>query len=98
MYRILVVEGAMDPLTLLEKLRPHEAIEHVTHLPYRDKEAWEQARLIAYVMAQVNSKDRITPQHIAEFPWDEKKVTEVTQEDRERLKKRAEQIAKKLYG
>ncbi len=89
----------MEPITLLEKLRPSEAIEHVSMLNYSDKEGWEQARMIGYAIAQVNSKATITPQSIMTFPWDEQpQKVEVTAEDTERLKKQAETIAKRLYG
>ena len=99
MYRILCVEGRLDPTTLLEKLRPSEAMEHVSQLSYSDREGWEQARMISLVIAQINSKNTIDPKSIMKFPWDEQpQKVEVTAEDKERLKKRSEEIAKQLYG
>ena len=89
----------MDPLTLLEKLRPSEAIEHLELLSYSNRDGWEQARMVSYVIAQINSKNSMTPQTIMRFPWDEQpQKVEVTAEDKERLRKRSEQIAKQLYG
>ena len=89
----------MEPITLLEKLRPSEAIEHVSLLNYSDKEGWEQARMISYAIAQVNSKATFTPQSIMSFPWDTKpEKVETTAEDIKRLKEQAETIAKRLYG
>ena len=99
MYRILCVEGRLDPITLLEELRPSEAMEHVSLLNYSDREGWEQARMISLVIAQINSKNTITPQSIMKFPWDEQpEKVEVTAEDIKRLKEQAETIAKRLYG
>lgn len=89
----------MEPITLLEKLRPSEAIEHVSMLNYSDKNGWEQARMISYAIAQVNSKNTITPESIMTFPWDEQpQKVETTAEDIKRLKEQAETIAKRLYG
>lgn len=46
---------------------------------------------MAYITAQVNSSKKIKPSDIMQFPWDEEKhVTEITQEERERLIKKAE--------
>lgn len=93
------MEGRLNPTTLLERLRPSEAIEHVSLLNYSDREGWEQTRMMCYTIAQVNSKNTINPQSIMKFPWDEKpQKVEVTAEDKERLKKRSEEIAKQLYG
>lgn len=97
MYRILVIEGGMDPVTLLEKMRPHEVIEHLGGLKYRDREGWEQARMIAYLIAQVNSRKELSPREVMPLPWDEKvEVQEITDEDLERLAKKAEEIKKWL--
>ena len=74
-------------------------MEHVSLLNYSDKEGWEQTRMLSYTIAQVNSKNTITPQSIMKFPWDEQpQKAEVTKEDKERLKKRSKEIAKQLYG
>lgn len=60
---------------------------------YASKEDWEQARLIAYMTAQVNSKRRLQFQDIIEFPWEkeEKGATSITKEDIERLKLQAQE-------
>lgn len=43
------------------------------------KESWEQARLIAYVVAQTNSRKKLKLQDIVKFEWDNedgrKKIT-----------------------
>ena len=38
---------------------------------YKDKENWEQTRLLAYVTAQVNSTKKIKITDILKFEWDE---------------------------
>ena len=44
------------------------------YLKYKD--SWEQARLIAYMTAQVNSRDKLSPTDIMKFHWekDDKKI------------------------
>lgn len=61
---------------------------------YSYKENWEQARLITYMIAQVNSKKHLKLEEIIKFPWDneshDSKDTKITKEDIERLNKMAE--------
>ncbi len=56
------------------------------------------ARMIAQVIAQVNSKKTIKSTDIVKFPWDDDKpVAVVTDEEREELAKRAEAIKRQLW-
>lgn len=49
--------------------------------------------MITYITAQANSKDEIKPSDIIKFPWDEKEpAKEITEEERQRLIKRAEEV------
>lgn len=66
----------------------------------KHKDNWEQARLIAFIVAQTNSAKKLKVSDIISFGWDEDKVkkTAVSNEDVERLRKKAELIQKKLYG
>lgn len=61
---------------------------------YSFKEDWEQTRLIAFMIAQVNSKKRLKMEDIIKFPWDnelhDSEDTKITKEDIERLNKMAE--------
>lgn len=36
----------------------------------KHKDSWEQARLIAYMTAQVNSKNTLQPEDIIKFSWE----------------------------
>ena len=49
----------------------------------RQRISWESARLVAQVVAQVNSKKTIKPTDIAVFPW-EVKISETIDVDAER--------------
>lgn len=67
------------------------------HLQHRD--SWEQARLMAYMTAQVNSTKKLKLTDIIKFAWDEEeKNTSVTNDDAERLKIKAEKYRKYIYG
>lgn len=64
---------------------------------YRNKESWEQSRLISYLIAQVNSKKKLRLQDIIEFEWEKEKNIEnqkITQEEIEALQKQAEEYEK----
>lgn len=63
---------------------------------YKDKENWEQTRLLAYITAQVNSTKKLKINDILKFEWDEKQNENNTQimDDTElnRLKNKAKSI------
>lgn len=63
---------------------------------YRNKDDWEQARLIAYLVAQTNSTKKLKLSDIIEFPWEqlEKKDTHISIEDVERLSRQAAELEK----
>jgi len=60
------------------------------HLAISD--GWEQARLIAYVITQVNSKKKRKINEFIEFDWEkpEKGDTSISKADIRRLKKKAQ--------
>ena len=69
------------------------------NLKYADRPSWEQTRLISFILAQVNSKKHLEMTEILSFPWDEnyeEKNTEMTNEERDRLKERAKAFEKIL--
>lgn len=53
---------------------------------YAEQSNWEQARLIAYVVAQTQSTKRINIEDIMKFPWEEdKKEKEDTSISKEQI-------------
>ena len=67
----------------------------------RNRESWEQTRIIAYVIAQANSTKQLKQSDILRFPWDEakedeKKRTSVTDEEVKRLRAKAKLIEKEM--
>lgn len=67
------------------------------HLKHRD--SWEQSRMIAYIIAQVNSRKKLNPTDIIKFAWDNEeemnKETSMSNEDIERLRKKAKEYSLK---
>lgn len=66
----------------------------MVNIPYMDRNLWETARLNAYVVAQVNSRRKLTQQDICKFKWEEPDIAdfgkendiEISNEDIDRLK------------
>lgn len=60
---------------------------------YAYKDSWEQARLVAYLIAQVNSTKKLKISDITSFYWDEEKAanadTSMSNADLERLREKA---------
>lgn len=79
-------------------MKTYEATEILGSIQYRDRDNKDMARMIAQIIAQVNSKKTIKSTDIVKFPWDDDKpVAVVTDEEREQLAKRAEAIKRQLW-
>ena len=65
----------------------------ISNIHKKNKESWEQTRLLAYITAQVYSKKKLQPTDIISFSWDEDStgVTTISNEDVQRLKEKAKQ-------
>ena len=88
---------------VIDKMKPYELSIICNSLHLRFKDSWEQSRLIAYLIAQTNSKKRLKPSDIIKFPWEqkvkdvvEKQHEELTLADYERIKAKALEREKKL--
>lgn len=73
-------------------------------LKYCNRSEWEQTRLLAFILAQVNSKKKLEMTDIMSFPWEEnyeEKNIEMSNEDRDRLREKAkafEKLLKEQHG
>lgn len=65
---------------------------------YSHKDDWEQSRLIAYMIAQSNSKQHLSLSDIINFSWekedDDIEDSKISDEDMERLREQAKQYEK----
>lgn len=50
----------------------------------KNKDSWEQARLIAYMTAQVNSRKTISPEDIMKFHWEKDNTQNVVDEEEQK--------------
>lgn len=69
------------------------------NLKYADRPSWEQTRLLAFILAQVNSKKKLEMTDIMSFPWEEnyeEKNIEMSNEDRDKLRAKAAMFEKIL--
>lgn len=79
----------------LDEMKDYEVSSIIENIPYLDINEWERHRFQIYSSVQMNSKKQLSPTDIMKFKWDnEKKDTEISNDDIERLKKRSEQISK----
>jgi len=60
----------MDIHYFMDMCTDWELYNIVDNLPNLDRNLWESSRLIAYVVAQVNSKKKLTFQDICSFKWE----------------------------
>ena len=57
-------------------MQPYELEAVIENYHKKHKESWEQARLISYITAQVNSTKKLKPTDIIKFSWDEEHKSE----------------------
>ena len=87
------------PEYVLDKMEWYEINSAMKYQHYSVKDGWEQARLIAYMVAQVNSKRTLKMDEILPLPWEKEDeetehITTITKEEIEQLKKEAEAFMK----
>lgn len=84
----------LNPEYVLDKMEWYEISALMKYQYYSIKDNWEQARLIAYMIAQVNSKHRLKMQDIVPFSWEEEyeehEEEVMTKEKMEHLKQEAQ--------
>ena len=73
-YSILVADLGINPEYVLDRMEMYEVNALIKNQYRRHKDDWEQARLIAYLIAQCNSKKRMKLTDIVKFPWEKKNV------------------------
>ncbi len=92
MFSILVLQCGLQPDYVLDKIEWYEINALLKYSYYKYKDGWEQSRLIAYMIAQTNSTQKLTVDDIMHFYWEEERKEEqkpITKEDIIRLSKMA---------
>jgi hypothetical protein len=92
-YKLLVIEGGINPDYFMDQMQVYELYPLLNNIFNKNKESWEQTRLIAYLIAQTNSTKHLKPSDILKFGWDcnetEEKETSISNEEITRLKNKA---------
>ena len=94
---MLVMQCGYPPEYVLDKIETYELNAAMKYAYYAVKDGWEQARLVAYIVAQCNSKRTLKMQDILTFYWEKEQNnddTKITKEDIERLKAQAQEYLK----
>ncbi|MBC5605862.1 MULTISPECIES: hypothetical protein [Bacteroides] len=75
-----------------------EVESFIDGLNRRNRESWEQTRLLGFIIAQSNSTKTLKQTDILRFSWDEeeKKDTSVTDEEIQRLRAKAKEVESQL--
>ena len=98
LYAILTQQLHFPPDYVLDKMEWYEINAAMKYNYYSSKSGWEQARLVAYMIAQVNSRRTLQMEDIVKFPWenedDEQTKTSITKEEIEHLQREAEKYLK----
>lgn len=63
----------LSPAYVLDRMEGYEIRALFEHRDYKGRTGWEQTRLMTYVIAQTNSRDKLTLSDIMEFPWEKNK-------------------------
>ncbi|MDL2243907.1 hypothetical protein LJC54_00155 [Parabacteroides sp. OttesenSCG-928-J18] len=97
----MVIEGGFDPIYFLDKMSFYELNNLIENIHYKNREQWEQTRLLAYISASPYSKKSLKINDIMEFDWDNKKEEkqepkEITDADIERLRREAKQMEDRI--
>lgn len=74
-------------------MQPYEMKSLMDYGYYSNKDDWEQCRLIAFMIAQTNSKKKLKLQDILKFQWEkESENTTITNEEINELSEQAKAI------
>ena len=68
-----------------------EVESFIDGLNRRNREAWEQTRLLGFIIAQSNSTRTLKQTDILRFPWDEEEKKEM-----QRLRAKAKEVESQL--
>lgn len=78
-----------------DEMQTYEVNDIIEGLQYTDRNLWETSRMNSYILAQVNSKKKLSPTDIIKFNWEnneEAKEIEISNEDIKRLKEKSKKI------
>jgi len=82
---------------VLDEIQAYEIKSLMDYGYYKNKDSWEQTRLISFLLAQTNSKKKLKLQDIIKFQWEtENESTVITNDEIKLLSEQAEAMEKLL--
>lgn len=81
----------------MDEMQDYEVNDILEYLPFLDQPDWERTRLEMYTNVQINSKKKLEPTDILQFPWDtdySTHDTSISDTDISRLKDKASALSK----
>ena len=82
----------LSPRYVLDEMQFYEIDALLDSYYLKHKDSWEQARLIAYMTAQVNSRNTIKPEDIIKFHWEKDDTPEVNELDQKSIELEMKQL------
>lgn len=67
----MVGRGGLSPSYFFDRMTFSEAEHWLEGWQERKKDEWERTRMLMWIVAQVNSRNELSPEDIMSFPWDE---------------------------
>lgn len=65
----------LSPKYVLDEMQFYEIDTLLDGYYLKHKDSWEQARMISYIIAQINSKETLNPEDIMKFYWEKDNTT-----------------------
>ncbi|WP_455639773.1 hypothetical protein [Parabacteroides sp.] len=90
----------MDPVYFLDKASISEIGDYLEGAAERERESWEQTRILSYIVARVGGCEAETAEEFLPLPWDEEDedtgTAEVDPDELKKLREEAILIEKEL--
>lgn len=88
----------LPPIYVMDEMRYYEISEILENGLYKNRESWEQTRMLMYIISQIVSKNKLSLDDIIKFPWDKENIVNhddsIKSRDIDRLTKKIESYIK----
>ena len=88
------MQCGVQPDYVLDKMKFYEIDCLIENLWMKNKEAWEQTRVQAYITAQTQSTKELNIKKLMSFPWDREEVNDEKGDSKEDIKAMMEEVNK----
>ena len=81
LYEEIVGRGGMSPSHFFYNMTLGECAAYIRGMQRKERERWEQTRMIMYAVVQSNSTKELDPEDVMKFAWD-KESPAMSEEER----------------